>query len=143
MPTVVSAGRDSGSRIRRKKPSREQPSIAAAASSSPGTARKNGRRMKIVTGSEKAASGSATPIRCSSRPSWRSNRYSGRLATLAGKSSPIMNVPKIASRPRNSYRESANAAIAPRPTASVVATTAMKALLASSCQNMVEVMIEL
>ncbi len=60
--------------MRQKNPSFEQPSMAAAASSSPGTARKNGRRMKIVTGSENAASGSATPSRCSSRPSWRSSR---------------------------------------------------------------------
>ena len=36
--TVISAGRDSGSRIRQKKPSRVQPSIAAASSSSAGIA---------------------------------------------------------------------------------------------------------
>jgi hypothetical protein len=43
------------------------PSTVAASSSSAGIARMNGRRMTIVTGSENAASGSATPNRSSSR----------------------------------------------------------------------------
>ena len=59
--TVISAGRESGSSTRQKKPNREQPSIAAASSSSTGTARMNGRRITIVSGSPNAASGSATP----------------------------------------------------------------------------------
>jgi len=42
---------------------------------------------------------------------------------------------KIASRPLNSIRDSANAAIEPNPTAPTVATTAMKALLNRNRQN--------
>ena len=58
---MMSAGRDSGSRMRQKNPNVAQPSIAAASSSSTGMARMNGRRMMIVIGSPNAASGSATP----------------------------------------------------------------------------------
>ena len=58
---MVSAGRDSGIRIRRKNRILVAPSTTAASSSSPGIARMNGRRMMIVTGSANAASGSATP----------------------------------------------------------------------------------
>ncbi len=46
-----------------------------------------------------------------------------------------MNRVKIASRPLNSIRDSANAAIEPNPTAPAVATTAMKALLPRNRQN--------
>ena len=59
--TVASAGRASGSRTRQKNPNVLQPSILAASSSSAGMLLKNGRRMMIVRGSPKAASGSATP----------------------------------------------------------------------------------
>ena len=66
MVTVSSAGRHSGRRTRQKKPNRPQPSIAAASSSSVGMARMKGRRMMIVIGMPKAASGSATPSSVSS-----------------------------------------------------------------------------
>ena len=72
--TVISAGRVSGSRTRQKNPNDVQPSIAAASSSSAGTARMNGRRMITVIGIPNAASGSATPSSVSSRWSWRSSR---------------------------------------------------------------------
>ena len=58
---------DSGSRIRQKKPSRVQPSITAASSSSTGIVRMNGRRMTMVTGSPNAACGIATAQGVSSR----------------------------------------------------------------------------
>ncbi len=91
MPTVMSAGRDSGSRIRRKNRIRVAPSTIAASSSSPGMARMNGRRITIVTGSENAASGRATPNRLSFRPICWSSRNSGRAAVLSGNSSPATN----------------------------------------------------
>ena len=47
--TVSSAGRVSGSKMRQKKPNDVHPSIAAASSSSAGTARMNGRRMITVS----------------------------------------------------------------------------------------------
>src|SRR5690349_13439252 len=70
--TVTSAGRDSGSRMRRKNRIRPQPSMVAASSSSPGMARMNGRRITIVTGSANAACGTATassPVRSRLRSS--------------------------------------------------------------------------
>ena len=60
MPTVTTAGRDSGSTIRQRKPSRPAPSMAAASSSSRGMADRNGRRMTIVSGNEKATCGRIT-----------------------------------------------------------------------------------
>ena len=66
---MVSAGVDSGSRMRQKNPSRLAPSSTAASSSSPGMACMNGRRITIVTGNENAASGIATPQKLSSMPS--------------------------------------------------------------------------
>ena len=95
----------------------------------------NGRRMRIVNGSENAASGIATPNRLSSIPSRCSNRNSGRAAALAGNSRPVMKKTKSASRPRNEYRDSANEAIAPNPTDRPVATTATSAVLPRDCQK--------
>ena len=51
----------------------------------------NGRRIMIVIGRENAPSGIATPIQFSSSPIRRSCRYSGRLATVSGNSSPTRN----------------------------------------------------
>ena len=97
--TVTSAGRDSGSRMRRKNLIRVAPSTTAASSISAGMARMNGRRITIVMDSENAASGIATPNGLSSRPMRSSSRYSGRLATPMGNSSPTMNTVYRASRP--------------------------------------------
>src|SRR5271156_2852854 len=133
--TVVTAGLDKGKRILRKKLKRLAPSTTAASSSSPGIDRRKGLRMKIVIGREKAASGMAAPSRFSSNPIWRSSRYSGRLATLAGNSKPIINVANTNSRPLNEYLAKAKAAMDPRPTARTVATTAMNKLFPTKCQN--------
>ncbi len=79
---MIRAGRDSGSRIRKKNLSLVAPSTTAASSSSPGIARMNGRKMMIVIGSENAAS--AGPRRASCRAGWTgsSSRYSGSEATF-------------------------------------------------------------
>jgi hypothetical protein len=67
-PTVINAGFASGSRICAKYRNRLAPSTSAASRSSPGMARRKGRRMSMVTGSAKAPSGIATPNWLSSRP---------------------------------------------------------------------------
>src|SRR5947207_14359125 len=82
IPTVIRAGRDSGSRIRTKKRILVAPSTVAASSSSAGIARMNGRRMTMVTGSENAASGSATPNRLSFMPIFCSSRNGGKAAVF-------------------------------------------------------------
>ncbi len=46
-----------------------------------------------------------------------------------------MNRVKTTSRPRKTYRDSANAAIEPSPTASTVATVAISALFPRNSQN--------
>jgi hypothetical protein len=63
----------------------------------------------------------------------------GRDATLGGNSRPATNSVYQTSRPRNLYRESANAAMEPSPTDSAVATTAMSALLPTFSQKEAEV----
>ena len=102
----------------------------------------NGRRMTIVTGSENAASGSATPKRLSFMPIFCSIRNSGRAAVLSGNSSPAVNKRNNPSRPRKAYRDSAKAAIEPSTMASAVATTAMIALFRTACQNTADSRIE-
>ena len=139
--TVIRAGRDSGSRIRTKNRILVAPSTVAASSSSAGIARMNGRRMTIVTGSENAASGSATPNRLSFMPIFCSSRNSGRAAVLSGNSSPAVNRRNNPSRPRKVYRDSAKAAIEPSTMASAVATTAMIALFWTACQKTADVRI--
>ncbi len=119
------------------------PSTTAASSSSPGTARMNGRKMMTVIGSAKAASGRATPSQLSSRWTCLSRKYTGSEATLAGNSRPIANIMYQASRPGNLYRASANDAIAPSPTARPVTTTEISALLPRFCQKVAEVRIDL
>ena len=89
--TVTRTGFDSGRRMRKKNPSGPQPSIAAASSSSFGMLRKNGRRMMIVSGSAKAASGRARPSGLSSSPMSRTRMSSGRIATVTGNSRPSVN----------------------------------------------------
>ena len=133
--TVASAGRDSGSSTRQKKPNEPQPSMRAASSSSIGMLRKNGRRMTIESGSPKAACGSATPSRLPDSPTWRMRMYSGRIATAVGKSSPNTNSVYIASRPRNRIRANTNAAADAQPTVTPTATIATRTLLSSSPQN--------
>ena len=76
--TVARTGRDSGRRIRQKNPNDPQPSIDAASSSSVGMLRKNGRRMTIVSGRPKAASGRAIPSGLSSSPRSRTRMNSGQ-----------------------------------------------------------------
>jgi hypothetical protein len=67
------------------------PSIDAASSSSTGIARRKGTRMMMVTGSWNAICGMITPARVLTRPRPCSIRYSGRIATVIGNSSPAVN----------------------------------------------------
>lgn len=95
----------------------------------------NGRRMTTVSGSAKAASQSTRPRMLSTMPILSSSRYSGSAAAFSGHSRPIANTRNRPSRPRNEYRDSANAAIEPSTRTSAVTSTATSALLASGCQN--------
>ena len=111
--TVASTGRDSGSRIRQKKPNGPQPSIGAASSSSVGMLRKNGRRMMIVSGSPNAAWGRATPSGLSSSPRSRTRMNSGRIATATGNSRPERE--QRVQRPRGPGRRSGRRRTPPAP----------------------------
>src|SRR5919109_3117584 len=59
--TVTMPERDTGSTTRTNAPSGRQPSTSAAASSSAGIRRKNGRRIRIANGSVIVASASTIP----------------------------------------------------------------------------------
>ena len=90
--TVASAGRESGSATRQKKPNVLQPSMRAASSSSKGMARKKGRRMMIVRGRREGGLRQRhAPAELSAGVSCRMRMNSGRMATAAGKSSPSTN----------------------------------------------------
>ena len=117
-PTVARAGRESGRRIRQKKPNDPQPSIDAASSSSLGMLLKNGRRMTTVRGRPKAASGRAIPSGLSSSPRSRTRMNRGRIATAAGNSRPSVNRVYRTSRPGKVRRAKTNAARAANRTTS-------------------------
>ena len=102
MPTVTTPGSDSGTTIRKKKPSRLAPSIDAASSSSLGIARRNGTRMMIVVGSANAICGRMMPARLFIRPRFRIMMYSGVIATVIGNIRPAANSEYIAPRPEKS-----------------------------------------
>ena len=74
----MTPGSDSGSTIRKKKPSLPAPSIDAASSISSGIARRNGTRMMIVTGSPKPICGRITPPRLLMSPKSADQDVQGR-----------------------------------------------------------------
>ena len=85
---MITPGSESGRTIRQKKPSRLQPSIAAASWSSFGMARRNGTRMITVIGSPNAICGRITPPISFISPMLRTMMYSGVIATVMGNISP-------------------------------------------------------
>ena len=99
MPTVTTPGSESGITIRKKKPSRLAPSIAAASSSSFGIARRKGTRMMIVVGRANAICGRMMPARLSVRPRPLIKMYSGVIATVIGNIRPEAKSAYIAARP--------------------------------------------
>ena len=102
---MARAGIESGSTIRKSTPSREQPSIRAASSSSIGSVRKNWRRRKIPNGvtrfgAIRAPSESTSP-RC-----W-TIRNVGIMITWNGTISVARSAMNVTSRPKNRIRANA------------------------------------
>ena len=98
--SVESAGPDSGSTILTSTPSRLQPSIRAASSSSIGSVRKNWRSMKMPNAV--ARFGSISAVMLSITPRWRTIRKVGIRITWNGTISVARSSKNSTFEPKNS-----------------------------------------
>ena len=103
--SVASAGIESGRTIRKSTPSREQPSIRAASSSSTGSVRKNWRRRKMPNGVTRF--GAIRAPSESTRPRCWTIRNVGIMITWNGTISVARSAMNITSRPKNRSRANA------------------------------------
>ena len=103
--SVASAGPESGNTMRTSVPSREQPSIRAASSSSIGSVRKNCRMRKIPNGVTRLGRISAPSE--STSPRWRMIRKIGIITTWNGIISVASSRTNSTSRPKKRSRANA------------------------------------
>src|SRR5690606_33129161 len=135
MPTVMTPGSDSGTTIRKKKPRRPDPSMAAASSISFGMARRNGTRMMIVVGRANAICGSTMPPIVFISPRSRIRMYSGVIATVIGNMRPAANSEYMAPLSLKSYRASTKLTMSPSATTPRVVSTPATAELPTCRQK--------
>ena len=103
--SVESAGSDSGSTILTSTPSRLQPSMRAASSSSIGSVRKNWRSMKMPKALTRL--GAISALMLSIRPRWRTIRKVGISTTWNGTISVASSATKSTFEPKNRMRANA------------------------------------